>query len=89
RQEDYLRKLEAIRSDNQKWQIEIEAKTSKAWYFLLGWWGILLLTHGKYTMLAFWAGVLVSTATIGKWLIEDYRHRKDHQDRIDQLEKNS
>lgn len=85
-QDEYGRKFVEIQKWNEEWHEKMKAKVSIAWKFLLVWWVGLLATRGQNTMVAFWAGAILSVIVIGKWLVEDCRHQKEYQSRIDKLE---
>lgn len=84
--DEYGRKFAEIQKWNEDWHSETKAKTSWAWTFLLIWWVSLLATKGQYTMHAFWIGVVLSSVLVGKWLVDDHRHQREYQSRINKLE---
>lgn len=84
--DEYGRKFSEIQKWNEDWHGKMDTKVSIAWKLLLVWWAALLATKGQYTMVAFWAGVVLSGVLIGKWLVDVLQHQKEYRSRIDKLE---
>ncbi len=84
--DEYALKFAEIQRRNKEYHKKSNRRTSAAWGILLVWWTVLLATHGQYTEPAFWVGVVVSSVIIGKWIVEDYKHVREYQHRINELE---